>query len=77
MATVRLTQQIIAKSPPRDKPFALFDADVKGFGVRVFPSGARSFILEYRPAGAGRSAGKSRVKLGDVGGMSIEACLSG
>jgi integrase len=52
---------------PRDKPFIAFDDDVKGFGVRVMPSGVKSYVLEYRPHGGGRSVAKKRLTLGRHG----------
>ena len=36
----------------------------KGFGFRVRPSGARSYVVVYRPVGEGRQAAVRRVTLG-------------
>jgi integrase len=36
------------------------------FGCRVTPNGARSWIVEYRPHGGGRSVAKRRITLGSV-----------
>jgi hypothetical protein len=44
----RLTKRTLDALEPRDKPFIAFDAEMKGFGVRVMPTGAKTFILEYR-----------------------------
>ena len=51
---------------PAAKSFIAFDATLKGFGVRVLPSGAKSWIIEYRPGGGGRWVSKRRLKLGDT-----------
>ena len=56
--------------------FVWYDALV-GFGVRVQPSGAMSYVVGYR-AGSGRTAPKKRLTIGAVGKITPEqarACL--
>ena len=65
----RLTKRAIDALEPRAKPFIAFDADVTGYGVRVMPSGLKSFVLEYRPGAGGRGVIKRRVTLGRYGSM--------
>ena len=67
MSVVKLTKRAVNLQKPREKPYIAFDAALKGFGVRVLPTGAMSWIIEYRPGGGGRAVGKRRLKLGDVG----------
>lgn len=55
---VRLTKTTVANAEPREREYVLWDNRVVGFGLRVRPSGARSFIFMYRTAG-GR-AGRTR-----------------
>jgi hypothetical protein len=38
---LKLTKRAIDALTPRAKPFIAFDADVKGFGCRVQPSGLK------------------------------------
>jgi integrase len=45
-----------------------FDDTLKGFGVRVYPSGRKSFIVAYRNS-AGR---KRRMTLGDHGSLTVK-----
>lgn len=45
----------------------LWDAELKGFGLRVRSNGAKSYVLEYRPGAGGRSAPKRRVTIGRHG----------
>jgi hypothetical protein len=65
----RLTKRAIDALPPRAKPFIAYDADVAGFGVRVMPSGLKSFVIEYRPGAGGRNVKKRRMTLGRYGLM--------
>ena len=58
---MRLTDAAIARLRPREREYTVWDSRVPGLGVRVRPSGGRSYVL-LRDAG-GRS---SRVSLGPV-----------
>ena len=40
---------------PAERLYRVWDADLKGFGVRVTPAGVKSYIVAYRPNGGGRS----------------------
>ena len=59
----RLTKRAIDALEPRAKTFIVFDVDVKGYGIRVEPSGLKSFVLEYRPGAGGRNVNKRRMTL--------------
>lgn len=62
---VKLTQAIVAKMQPGAKRSTAYDDALPGFGLRIYPTGKRAWIVEYRPAGAGRGATKRRVTLGN------------
>jgi integrase len=64
LPTIRITKRTVDALLPEARPVIYFDTEVKGFGVRVMPSGVRTYVLEYRPAGGGRTAAKRRLKLG-------------
>jgi integrase len=66
MPVINLSKRTVDGLRPSVKSFIAFDAMLKGFGVRVQPSGAKSWVVEYRPGGGGRSIGKRRLKLGDT-----------
>lgn len=66
MSVVKLSKRTVDDLNPGAKAYIAFDAALKGFGVRVLPSGAKSWIIEYRPGGGGRAVGKRRLKLGDI-----------
>ena len=55
-----LTEKRIRDAKPGPKPATLWDSTVKGLGVRVFPSGAKSFVLSYRVNGTKKLATLAR-----------------
>ena len=55
-----LTERRIRETKPGPKTVILWDEAVKGFGVRVTPAGAKSYILNYRVAGRMRRATLAR-----------------
>ena len=57
------TRQTVDALQPAEKPYIAWDDRLTGFGVRVLPSGTKSFILNYRPGG-GRKAPNRRIVLG-------------
>ncbi|MBZ6077579.1 tyrosine-type recombinase/integrase [Microvirga puerhi] len=72
MPTIRLTKRALDGIRPAEKVTFWFDADVKGFGLKVMPSGVMTWIVEYRPGAGGRSTAKKRVTLGKVGALTPE-----
>jgi integrase len=67
MADLKITKRVVDAAEPRATRYTIFDRDVRGFGLRVFPSGAKSFVFEYRPGAGGRTAPKQRVTIGRAG----------
>lgn len=65
MPTVKLTRKIIATLTANEKPATYWDTDLKGFGLLIRPSGARSWVIEYRPGAGGRAVAKRRIVVGD------------
>jgi integrase len=69
MPTSKLTKRAVdALAPPMTKQTVLWDTDLKGFGVRVLPSGLKTFIVQYRNA----EGVKRRINIGRYGVLTVE-----
>jgi integrase len=59
-----LKMPTVQNLPTRDRVYIAYDDSLPGFGCRVTPNGARSWVVEYRPHGGGRGVAKRRITLG-------------
>jgi integrase len=66
VADQRITKRVVDGLKPRAREFAVWDSKLPGFGVRVRPTGAMSYIVVYR-AGSGRGAPVRRYTIANVG----------
>jgi integrase len=66
VAGQRITKQVVDNLKIKSKEYAIWDAQMPGFGVRVRPTGAMSYIVVYR-AGSGRGAPVRRFTIASVG----------
>ena len=67
-SNVVLTKRIVDAAKPAAKDYQLWDAKAPGFGLRVYPSGIKAFVLQYR-----NSAGRTRkTVLGRYGILTAE-----
>ncbi len=48
MADGRITKRTVDSLKAAKSDYVRWDGDLKGFGVRVRPSGAKSFVAVYR-----------------------------
>jgi integrase len=73
MPTVKLTKRVVEIAAPQAERYILFDTYVAGFGLRIYPSGQKTWILQYRPGEGGRRAPVRRLKIGTTADLSLEA----
>lgn len=50
----RLSKRTIDKAEPAEKDYFIWDDELLGFGLRVFSSGRKSYLVQYRAAGRTR-----------------------
>ena len=53
--------------PDSKRRFVIHDDDIPGFGLRVYPSGRRAFVLRYSVAGHQRL-----LTIGDYGALTVQ-----
>lgn len=62
----RLTKRSVDAAKPAQKRFIVWDTDIAGFGLRIEPSGRKTFIARYR-AGGGRAGILRQATIGRYG----------
>jgi len=72
MPIAKITERTLKALRPRAALYIVYDAKEAGFGVRVMPSGARSYVIEYRPYPGGRDVRKRRFKFANVGDLPLD-----
>lgn len=53
--TVALTKRIVDAARPDHERYHVWDSELSGFGLRIAPTGVKTFIIKYRADGGGRS----------------------
>jgi len=69
---VLLTKKIVDASQPSEKRYHVWDSDLAGFGLRIEPTGVKTFIAKYRANGGGRSATQRVVTIGRFGTLTAD-----
>lgn len=62
----RITKRVVDAAEPGERVYRIWDAELKGFGLKVTPAGAKTYIATYR-AGTGRAAPQREYTLGKHG----------
>lgn len=65
----QLTAKKLADLKPTDKAYIVFDTSPRGFGVRILPTGRRSYIFRYK---VGHNPSR-QMTVGDVDSMALTA----
>jgi hypothetical protein len=64
----KLVKRLFDAAEPDDKDYVIWDDELPGFGVLVFASRKRRYVLQYRVLGRSRSycgaAGRPRCRAG-------------
>jgi integrase len=63
----KLTKRLVDSLEAKDTDYFAWDEELPGFGVRVWISGRRTYVAQYRKAGRSR-----RVKIGVHGALTVE-----
>ena len=66
----KLTKQVVDKAQPRDVEYFIWDDKFEGFGLRVFPTGVKTYVLQYRVNGRTR-----RIAIGKHGTWTPDQAL--
>ena len=72
MPTQRITKRVVDGLKAQDSEYAIWDAQMPGFGVRVRPTGSMSYVVVYR-AGSGRGAPVRRYTIAGIGKIAPES----
>lgn len=51
---VKLTKRVVDTAIAESKDYVLWDDELPGFGLRIFPTGKRSYLIQYRADGRSR-----------------------
>lgn len=65
--SLKLTKRSVDAAQPREKPYIVFDTEIHGFGLRVYPSGEKHFCFRYRLDGRDR-----KMDLGRFGNVTAD-----
>src|SRR6476619_2301462 len=63
----KLTKRLVDSLEAKDTDYFAWDEELPGFGVRVWISGRKTYVAQYRKAGRSR-----RVKIGAHGALTVE-----
>ena len=70
MPSDRLTKTLVDRLEPAAKDYFEWCGKLSGFGVRVWPTGRKSFVVQYRTGGRGSKT--QRKTIGTYGKITAE-----
>jgi len=68
MGAIKITRKLLDSIGLRDKPYDVWDTEVKGLIVTIFPSGRKTFSFRYYDA----NKKKQKIKIGIFGNITCE-----
>src|SRR4051812_34252055 len=69
MGVQRITKRLVDSLESADKDRFVWDEDLGGFGIRIWPSGRKAYVVQYRVPGMGRRGSARRISLGEHGSL--------
>jgi integrase len=70
--SVDFTKRMLETAAPNAKRIEIWDKGLPGFGLRIEPSGIKTFFVKYRTDGGGRAAPQRKVTIGRFGVITLE-----
>ena len=64
--TIKISKRTVDAAALKDRPYRIWDSNLKGFNVRIHPSGTKTYYAQYR-VGGGRKAQQRSYKIGRHG----------
>lgn len=64
----KLTKSLLDAAELRDKPYFVWCTDLQGFGARVFPTGKKTFYVDYYT----QTGDRKRMSIGGFGKLTVE-----
>ncbi|MFK0166423.1 Arm DNA-binding domain-containing protein [Rhizobium sp. NPDC090279] len=71
-SAVLLTKHVVDSACSDHDRYHIWDSELSGFGLRVSPTGVKTFIIKYRTDGGGRSATQRVLTIGHFGPITVE-----
>lgn len=69
---LKITKRLIDALEPGADRAKIMDDDLPGFGLRIEPSGIKTFFVRYRSSGGGRNAPSRLLKIGRYGELTLD-----
>jgi integrase len=72
MPVLKINRRTVTALKPDSKAISYYDENLTGFGLRIRPTGAASWFIEYRPGTGGRGVSKRRLVIGTLATLTPE-----
>ncbi|GJE44625.1 site-specific integrase [Methylobacterium soli] len=72
LSPTKLTKRRVDAAHPAATRYIVWDSDLKGYGLRIEPSGLKSYLVRYRAGQGGRAAPKRFLSIGRHGALTAD-----